>query len=137
LWIDAEKDFESGISGTTAGVVIGDRTFRLKNNFKYVYDLSAEWKKYTKLPFVFACWISNKELDRSFVKKFNEALRYGLMNVEAVIEQHKVILGKDVDVKDYFENKISYAFDDRKKFALELFLRYVSEIMESDLMKIL
>ena len=137
LWIDAEKDFENGISGTTAGVVIGDRTFTLKNKFKYVYDLSAEWKKFTKLPFVFACWIANKELDRGFVKKFNEALRFGLMNVEAVIEQHKVIVGKDVDVKDYFENKISYAFDDRKKFALELFLKYAGEIMESDLMKIL
>ena len=32
------------------------------------------------------------------------------------------------DVRDYLENKISYGFDSRKKFALELFLTYAQEV---------
>ena len=136
-WTDAEENFESEIHGPVAAVVIGDRTFELKNKFKYVYDLAAEWKKFTQLPFVFACWVSNKELDRSFVKQFNEALRFGLRNVEEVINQYKKEKGNNLDVKDYLENKISYAFDERKKFALDLLLKYVGENMESNLLKIL
>lgn len=136
-WSDAEENFENAIHGTVAGVVIGDRTFALKSKFKYVYDLAAEWKKFTQLPFVFACWVSNKELERGFVKQFNEALRFGLRNVEEVISQNKKETGIDLDVRDYLENKISYAFDDKKKFALDLFLKYAGEIMESNLMKIL
>jgi chorismate dehydratase len=135
-WIDANENYESIISGDTAGIVIGDRTFELKKKFKYAYDLAFEWKRFTNLPFVFACWTSNKELDRAFVKRFNSALRYGLMNSEEVMEQYKKENGTQLDVKDYLENKISYAFNERKKFALELFLNYMSEVQEKDVMKI-
>ena len=72
-FIESKENYESLIGNTTAGIVIGDRTFQMKEKFKYIYDLSAEWKKFTQLPFVFACWIANKELDRSFVKRFNDA----------------------------------------------------------------
>src|SRR6185369_11597556 len=57
-WTDAKENYERDIKGTTAGVVIGDRTFALKNKFKYTYDLSGEWKIFTGLPFVFACWVA-------------------------------------------------------------------------------
>ncbi len=136
LWIDGSEEYENTIAGTTAGVVIGDRTFALKNKFKYVYDLAGEWKKFTNLPFVFACWVSTKELDRNFVKRFNDALRFGLLSIETVADEYKKEKGALFDVKDYLENKISYAFDDAKKFSLELFLRYSNELMESDLLKI-
>ena len=117
-------------------IIIGDRTFALKSKFKYIYDLAHEWKLFTNLPFVFACWVANKEIDRGFVKRFNEALRYGLMNSETVINEYKKQSGSEINVKDYLENKISYAFDDRKKFAMELFLTYANEIAENEVMKV-
>ena len=86
---EANENYESLISGTTAGIIIGDRTFTMKEKFKYVYDLAHEWKLFTNLPFVFACWVSNKEMDRSFVKSFNDALRFGLMNSETVVSEFK------------------------------------------------
>ncbi len=135
-WMDAEENYETQIRGTVAGVVIGDRTFSLKNKFKYAYDLSAEWKKFTQLPFVFACWVSNKKLSDDFISQLNEALSFGLSRKEKVIEQYKNELRVTFDVKDYLENKISYSFDDQKKTALSLFLDYVNELLESDLMKI-
>ena len=132
---DTRQNYESIIGGTTAGIIIGDRTFAQKSNFKYISDLAHEWKLFTNLPFVFACWVANKELDRSFVKRFNESLRFGLMNSETVISEYVKETGADVNVKDYLENKISYAFDDRKKFAMELFLNYANELVENEEMK--
>ena len=129
-------NYETVIGGTTAGVIIGDRTFALKSKFKYIFDLAHEWKLFTNLPFVFACWVANKDIDRRFVKRFNEALRYGLMNSETVVSEFKKETGADFNVKDYLENKISYAFDERKKFAMELFLTYANEIAENEVMKV-
>ncbi|CAN5381928.1 hypothetical protein BH11BAC1_BH11BAC1_17110 [soil metagenome] len=134
---DTRQNYESIIGGTTAGIIIGDRTFALKSKFKYIYDLAHEWKLFTNLPFVFACWVANKDVDRDFVKRFNEALRYGLMNSETVVAEFKNETGTELDVKDYLENKISYAFDERKKFAMELFLTYANEIVENEAMKII
>jgi chorismate dehydratase len=133
---DTKENYESIIGGTTAGIIIGDRTFALKSKYKYIYDLAHEWKLFTNLPFVFACWVSNKEVDRGFVKRFNEALRYGLMNSETVVKEFKDETGAEFNVIDYLENKISYAFDERKKFAMELFLTYANEIVENEVMKI-
>jgi chorismate dehydratase len=135
-WVDAAENFETMIEGDTAGIVIGDRTFELKKKFKYVYDLAGEWKKFTRLPFVFACWVSNKELDRNFVKRFNQALRSGLINSEEVIEQYKKENHSKLDVQDYLQNKVSYSFDESKKFSLQLFLSYMHELMGEDAMKI-
>ncbi len=134
---DTAQNYEALIGGTTAGIIIGDRTFELKEKYKYVYDLAHEWKLFTNLPFVFACWVSNKELDRSFVKRFNDALRFGLMNSETVVSNFKKETGANFNVKDYLENKISYAFDERKKFAMELFLTYANEVVENEVMKII
>jgi chorismate dehydratase len=135
-WVDTDENYESAISDDTAGLVIGDRSFTMKKKYKYAYDLAAEWKKYTNLPFVFACWTSNKDLDRGFVKRFNEALRFGLMNSERVIEEYKQEAGSDIDVRDYLEKKISYGLDQRKKFSLELFMSYMHEVQEEVMMKI-
>ncbi len=132
---DTRENYESIIGGTTAGIIIGDRTFALKSKFKYVYDLAHEWKLFTNLPFVFACWVANKALDRNFVKRFNEALRFGLMNSETVMSEFKKETGADINVKDYLENKISYAYDERKKFAMALFLTYANELVENEEMK--
>jgi chorismate dehydratase len=135
-WVDTDENYEKAIAGDTAGLVIGDRTFELKKKYKYAFDLSSEWKQYTNLPFVFACWTSNRELDRGFVKRFNDALRYGLMNSERVIEEYIEETKTRIDVRDYLENKISYGLDKRKKFSLELFINYMHELQEEEMMKI-
>jgi len=135
-WVDAEEGYEAKIRGTVAGVVIGDRTFSLKNKFSYVYDLSAEWKKFTQMPFVFACWVSNKNLPQDFIQRLNDALSFGLSKREKVADNYKNEHQISFDVKDYLENKISFVFDESKKGALNLFLNYANELLESNLMKI-
>jgi chorismate dehydratase len=136
VWQDAEEKYETLIAGTTAGVVIGDRTFTLKNKFKYVYDLAAEWKKFTSLPFVFACWVANKKLPADFIQRFNTALKNGLEAKSEVIKQYTDTHKIEFDIKDYLENKLSFTLDNGKRQALNLFLEYVTEEAENEVMKI-
>lgn len=119
LWIDGENNFEKKISGTTAGLVIGDRTFALKNNFKYSYDLAEGWKKFTSLPFVFACWVSNKKIPGDFISRFNAALESGLKNISVVASQYP---SNGFNPFDYLTKKVSFTLDVNKKEAMKLFL---------------
>jgi chorismate dehydratase len=118
-WVDGENNFEKKINGTTAGLVIGDRTFALKNKLKYVYDLAEEWKKFTSLPFVFACWVSNKKIPDDFISRFNAALEKGLQHIPLVASQHA---SNGFSSLDYLTKKVSFNLDQRKKEAMKLFL---------------
>jgi chorismate dehydratase len=120
-FINATEGFENQIKGTTGAVIIGDRTFGLTSH-PYQYDLAEEWQKYTNLPFVFACWVSNIKLEDSFIQEFNNALSYGVNHIEEAVAE-KPNNTKGFDSLDYLKNKISYNLDDAKRKALELFLQ--------------
>ena len=123
--LDSEEGYIEKIEGTTAGLVIGDRTIGLSERFKYVYDLGQKWADYTEgLPFVFAAWVSNKKLPDDFIKKFNEALSIGLEQIPQLI----YILPTQYfafDLKEYFTKNISYTLDTPKKVALKRFLKEI------------
>lgn len=119
---NASSGYEDTIGGTTAAVVIGDRTFQLPKKFKYQYDLAEEWNKMTQLPFVFAAWVSNKELPQKFIDIFNHSLAHGLKNIEAAVDADKSgFLNRDEKIQ-YLRNRISYLYDEEKKMALKKFL---------------
>lgn len=119
IFEDTSGDYQSKISGTTAGLVIGDRALQQRKISPYIYDLGLEWKNLTGLPFVFAAWISNKKLEDSFKDAFNKSNKYGLDRLEGVIKQNPY---KCLDLHYYYTDCISFHFDDPKKEALKLFL---------------
>lgn len=122
-FIAAKEGFENDIHGTTGAVIIGDRTFGL-TKYPFQIDLAEEWNKYTKLPFVFAAWVSNVELPADFIKKFNDALAFGVAHIDAaVLENPKHIEG--FDAVDYLKNKISYNLSEEKKTGLKKFLELI------------
>ena len=127
-WTSTAASFENLIGGTTAAVIIGDRTFDLENKYKYSYDLADEWQKFTQLPFVFACWVANKKLPDSFIKTFNMALKQGLDNRSELIRELKIRNQYSTDIDLYLNNTISYNYDPAKKQALELFLNYSKKL---------
>lgn len=122
-WIEAQAGFEENIKGTTAGVVIGDRTFELADRFKYRYDLSEEWFQFTGLPFVFACWVANKQLPETFIAAFNKALGKGIDSIAEVLSAEK-----DAVIRQYLTKDIHYLLDDDKRKAIDLFLSYVDAL---------
>lgn len=125
-FIDATgEDFRDQISGTTAGVVIGDRALKQREKSKYIYDLGEAWNDYTGLPFVFAAWIANKKLPETFIVAFNEANGLGLEKIEEVIKENEF---SHFDLRKYYTSCIKYRFDDEKRKGLELFLKKLKNL---------
>jgi chorismate dehydratase len=116
---DAKEDFREHISGSTAGVVIGDRALEQRKTSKYIYDLGEAWIQMTGLPFVFAAWISNKQLDPAFIEEFNKANALGLEQLDQVVAEHPYTI---FDLKEYYTEHISYNLTEEKKRGLALFL---------------
>jgi chorismate dehydratase len=122
---NAEINYEENIKDNIAGVVIGDRALILRNKFKYAYDLSEEWKKMTGLPFVFACWISTRDLSEEFIVQFNAALSSGLKQIDKIVDEESDDFLSKEKIAEYLEKNIDYDFDNEKKRALRLFLELI------------
>jgi chorismate dehydratase len=123
-FIPAKEGYENTISGTTAGVIIGDRAFSLQNKFNYVYDLADTWKKWTGLPFVFAAWVSRVSLPDSFIQKLNKAFEYGIDHIDVVSKEEQKNY-RDYDVQHYLSKNISYPLDSKKREAMKRFLELI------------
>lgn len=132
--LSAHDGYIDEIGQTTGGLVIGDRSIGLDRRFPYVYDLGQAWMAHTGLPFVFAAWISTRDLDPAFVTGFNEALQRGLAEIPQLI----FLLPTpqpDFDLKNYFTRHISYEFDGEKKKALSLFLEKIGSHPQASLLE--
>lgn len=116
------EGFENKIERETAALIIGDRAFSANGRYKFVYDLSESWKEMTGLSFVFACWISNKNIEENFTTEFNKSLKIGVENVEEAIKKESDNYPHCKNPKEYLNNKISYLLDENKRKGMELFL---------------
>jgi chorismate dehydratase len=129
-WINTSKSFDFvNIGLNEAVVLIGDQCFEYENRFRYKIDLALEWKKFSGLPFVFACWTANRILDNEFIKEFNKALRSGVKNINAVVEKFGntgTITGKVL--KKYLTENIDYDLNEEKKKGLKLFLDLMGKL---------
>lgn len=124
-FIDATgEDFREKISGTTAGVVIGDRALEQRKRSQFIYDLAEAWIDHTGLPFVFAAWVANKALPQDFITAFNEANKWGLERVDEVL---RMINYPVYDLKKYYTRNISYLLTEEKKQGLRLFLQKLAQ----------
>ena len=122
LFKQSKIGFENNINKNTAALIIGDRAFHINHKYEFVYDLSKYWKKMTGLPFVFACWISNKEISKSFLLEFNNSLKRGISNIhESVKKEYENIILLN-NAENYLNNKISYILDEKKRKGMNLFI---------------
>lgn len=126
VWTPASDGFIDRIKGRTAGVVIGDRAFALRNRFPVVIDLADAWKELTGLPFVFACWVARVPLPQTFIDRFNAALRDGVEHREQAVRDRTV--GDSTKMVTYVRDRISYDFNDEKRQAMQLFLMWAGKV---------
>lgn len=112
-----------------ACIQIGDKAFNAHLDFPYVYDLAEEWHKLTGLPFVFAVWVSNKNIESDFALSFNEALEFGISHIEDSIEKYSELIKIEKhEASDYLNNNISFKIDFLSQMAMILFSDY-SKVM--------
>jgi len=126
-FIDSKPGYENDIKGGTAGVIIGDRCFEY-TNFKYKYDLAEEWINFTGFPFVFAAWLSLKPVNTELKKELNDALEYGISNIDNVIQEykHKFAFNPNFNAREYYTKNISYYLNDGKSRGMSAFIKYMN-----------
>jgi chorismate dehydratase len=129
-WVAAATNYENEVNGTTAAVIIGDRTFGLEGRYQYEYDLAEEWQTFTGLPFVFACWVANKKLSSTFIAEFNAALKYGMEHRSELIADLELSGNYKTDIRKYLTVSIDYDYNVAKQQALALFLNYLAKLEE-------
>lgn len=118
-----------GFANSDGVVLIGDRVFEAENRYAYRYDLASEWLKFTGLPFVFAVWAANRNLSDDFLSKFNAALQHGISSIPlAVGELYGGGAVSHDEAEYYLAHNISFNLTKKKREAISLFLRYVSDI---------
>ncbi len=127
-WKSTCNDFHRvSIAEKTAGVVIGDRVFEIENKYKYLYDLSEEWFRFTGLPFVFAVWAANKKIESSLVTEVNAALKLGIIEIGKTIKNLQDEYSC-VDIAHYFAQNISFELDEQKKAGMKRFLELARKL---------
>ncbi|MFC2136767.1 menaquinone biosynthetic enzyme MqnA/MqnD family protein [Bacteroidota bacterium] len=125
VFIFPENEIISNIPDDSAALFIGDKSFIYENRFNNVIDLAKEWTDYTKLPFVFACWIANKKLPDSFKVMFSNALKSGVASINKIIEINYRNIKNIPSPEQYFVENIDYLLDASKKKAMDLFISYL------------
>jgi chorismate dehydratase len=121
--LESAAGFETQISGTRAGLIIGDRALEQRSKSTYIYDLATAWKELTGLPFVFAAWVANKKLPEAFIHDFNAATAEGLFHLREIADRQSF---EAYDLYHYYTRNIQYKLDEEKRKAISLFLQYLS-----------
>lgn len=112
-----------------AALVIGDLALTFDGQVPEVYDLAAEWKKFTGLPFVFALWVGHEEAKISrFRKDFEDSRDYGLAHVDDIAQEYAPRLRMHAQgVKVYLTQNIDYSLDEDNRKGLRLFYKLARE----------
>jgi len=129
-WVNTSEGFDFvNIEESEAVVLIGDQCFEFEKHFMHKIDLAEEWKNFSGLPFVFACWTSNRKLENSFIEEFNAALETGVKNIESVVEKFGgtgPIPASDLRI--YLTENIDFDFNDEKKRGMKLFFELLRQV---------
>ncbi len=126
ILVDSSAGYETSITGSTAGLVIGDRALEQRNKSKYSYDLGLAWKELTGHPFVFAVWVSNKPMEKQFIEKFNMANALGISQLNDVVKESAFLT---FDLKLYYTKYIQYYIDVSKRVGMAEFLAKMGKVV--------
>jgi chorismate dehydratase len=119
-FIDAQDESYIGkIQGNVAGLVIGDRALKIKDAFKFNYDLGLGWKEMTGLPFVFAVWVAVQKSSQITSGDILDFCSFGLNNLDQVISANPYPY---YDLDRYYRENIAYRLSPQMKESIDLYL---------------
>ena len=126
----ADPDPDRMLQNADAALLIGDPALTFDGGTLKVYDLAAEWKKFTGLPFVFAVWAGHEEAGLGrFCTDFEASRDYGLNHLDDIAREYAPRLGLSREaVKVYLKENIDYSLDEENRRGLQLFFRLAHEI---------
>ncbi len=127
--VPAGPDPDKMLAEADAALLIGDPALGLGQTRGLVYDLAAEWKKFTGLPFVFALWAGPQTAGlKEFSRDFEDSRDYGLAHVDDIALAYADRQGMTPEeVKIYLTENINYNLEDKQREGLHLFYRLAWE----------
>jgi len=116
-----------------AVLVIGDAALMLQaqGTYPHVVDLSAAWKEWTGLPFVFAVWAARREADEAAVRGIHRSLlasrAWGLAHLDDLATDASARTGIDPQVTRDYLGTLDYALGGRELEGLTTFFRRLAQ----------
>lgn len=109
-----------------ACVMIGDNGMRADAEGLHVLDLGYEWRRLTRLPFVWALWLGDEGLTPELSMWLNAAALYGMAKIDRVVKIAAEETGFTVlQCDNYLRRIMDYAFDEPHRQGLEEFAVYL------------
>jgi chorismate dehydratase len=132
-FVDARAEAEdvNGLASLPhrALLVIGDAALVLaaRQAYAFRYDLGAEWKRWTGLPFVFAVWAARRSADRGGVRQVHDGLlasrAWGLDHLADLAAQAAAVTGIPQEQCREYLSGLDYALSYRHLEGLTSFFR--------------
>ncbi len=129
-------DLRSMLKDCDAGLLIGDPALRVAPGEYFIYDLAAEWRKFTGKSFVFAFWavrlqaLSEIRRDLDIAAAFRDSRDHGIepASIGAIARHWSAPVGlSEQAIRAYLTENIHYSLDSENLQGLELFFRYAAE----------
>ncbi len=127
-WVEGADVEQLRLGAGEGFVAIGDKTFGLRQRYRYTYDLATEWATLTGgLPFVFAAWVGITPRGVAFGPVLNRALRYGVEHIPRAVAEAMPLTGNcDFETAlRYLTECIRFELDEPKRQALDLFWKKI------------
>lgn len=124
-----DKNFDS-IKDNVAGVVIGDKALKIRQNYLYQYDLGEYWRKLTSLPFAFAVWAYYEEMvSPEMLNRIQIALADGVAHRAETALTSAAEYGLTPEAAlSYLTQDIQYEFTYQRQQAVDLYLKWLKEL---------
>jgi chorismate dehydratase len=122
-YVVEDPDPERMLERYDGALVIGNAAMQVSGGSLSVYDLAAEWFRFTGLPFVFAVWAVRPEVTLGErLRLFYESRERGLRSIETISRLYAGRLGLELaEVREYLLN-LNYVLDDSSRRGLTTFL---------------
>lgn len=114
-----------------AVLVIGDRAIRSPaDRYVEVWDLGDQWRRQTKLPFVFAVWATRPGVEADDLEAALEAARdAGCRDVAAIAAEQAVAMGlPDELVLTYLRDHLHFTLGPNERRGMNLYFRRAAEL---------
>jgi chorismate dehydratase len=118
-------DAAAMLSDFDAALLIGDPALRVERDRWLVWDLAAEWRRLTGLPFVFAVWAARPAADLPGLPEyFHDSLRRGLEELPEIVRQAAAELDlPPAAVEEYLTRNLRFELRQPELLGLEEFFR--------------
>jgi chorismate dehydratase len=132
---DATVDGANMVAASDAALIIGDPAMRLAGAAErlnlQIYDLAAEWRSLTGLPFVFAVWAVREDaLERApgLVQDFISAKEEGIARLEQIAADYadELHLPPD-DLLNYLRHNVNYDLDEENRAGMQRYFALAYE----------